>query len=228
MQSRLSLHPQQRGCALRAAWPYGFRLVVTPSLVRAYAAVFVFAYLTIHAQNLVPRREFVFTQPSIKTGSVCVQTRFSFFGPVIVYMVYRQKHRFSFTAAVTNMAAICGKHFVSAPLLIFSGLFRFFLPYGGNFFGSTSFQSTVAPLSRMFPRFFAVLFAPGAHTLVNLFTVPVSVTSSRFAIFCSALFIFINSGLTSSLARCFHVIIIHDFHRIHTVIFEGFPPRETD
>jgi hypothetical protein len=30
------------------------------------------------------------------------------------------------------------------------------------------------------------------------------------------------------LARCFHVIIIHDFHRIHTVIFEGFPPRETD
>ena len=30
MQSRLSLHPIARGCALRTAWSYGFRLVVTP------------------------------------------------------------------------------------------------------------------------------------------------------------------------------------------------------
>lgn len=35
MQSRLSLHPQWRGWVLRAAWPYGLRLVVEPSPFQA-------------------------------------------------------------------------------------------------------------------------------------------------------------------------------------------------
>jgi hypothetical protein len=41
------------GCAaLRAAWPYGFRLVVTPCLMWAISAVHTLPKLAIHAQNL--------------------------------------------------------------------------------------------------------------------------------------------------------------------------------
>ena len=39
MQIRLSHHPLTRGWALQAAWPYGFRLVVTPSPFGAWHGV---------------------------------------------------------------------------------------------------------------------------------------------------------------------------------------------
>jgi hypothetical protein len=57
--------------------------------MRANAAVFVLANLTVHAQNLEPLRELVLDEPQIKACSATgVQLGFSHVGPVIVHVVY--------------------------------------------------------------------------------------------------------------------------------------------
>jgi len=187
--------------------------------MRAHAAILVLTDLTIHAENLVSGREVLLSQPQVKTcASAFVQPGSPFGCAVVLYMVNRQEQLFSFPAAGAFPPAVRSKDLFSAPILVEFGFRLFRCPYCGNFFRRSVPQLSVAPLSGVKPGFFPVFFPPATHTLVNCFAVPLSIPCSGFAVL-FALSLLNIKNLIIDLARCFHVIILHEVHRIRMVNF---------
>ncbi len=164
-----------------------------------------FAYLTIHTQHLKSRRKSIFTKPEVKACSVAgIKFGFSHSGPVVVYVVDRQKHRLGFTTTIANESAVSRENFCFSPLLIALGLFSFCGPKCGHFFWSTICNLPVTPFSRLLSGFFPICFSLIAHPLVYPFPVAFSVSCCCLTVFPLGI---IMITVFRVLARCFHEII---------------------
>ena len=152
-------------------------------MVRTHAAVLMFSRIAVHAENLIPRREIVLTKPLIKPGTAsAVFARFSLIGAIVVYMIYREKHWFSFTAAVAFVSTIGFKHLVSANRLSTFGFVRFGCTKCCNFFRRSIRNLTITPFARLFAGFLPVYSSPIAHTLIELFPVSFSLSGGCFPV----------------------------------------------
>ena len=87
-------------------------MIVTRYLMRTYAGIHFLAPLAVHAQNLIPFREFVQNQPSVSMESRCgsiSENFFSEFRPIVIDVIDTQERRFGFTAT-RALSSVCRKY----------------------------------------------------------------------------------------------------------------------
>ncbi len=139
---------------------------------------------------------------------------------VVLYMINREKHRLGFAAAFADVSAICCINRFLDLTLKFSGFLRFSRSYPSRFFWSRFRKLSVAQSFAVTLDFVSVSSPPIAHPLPNLLSIllPVLFFTSPSGEFSFVQFAVPSSFPPRTLARCFHVIILHGFHRIHTVI----------